>query len=133
MSREKRFILAAIRASKKTNPNCTFSIGAVVAIGNRIIASAACTTKTHPKNPKSLKKTRRNQLCAETLALFRASHLIDKKDFGRCTLFVARLRKNGSTSMAMPCEFCRDIMRQFGVRDVYYTNREGEIEYLRVS
>lgn len=44
-----------------------------------------------------------------------------KADLG-CELYVARvLRKNGQWAMARPCKHCQAIIRNKGVRRVYYT------------
>jgi cytidine deaminase len=41
-------------------------------------------------------------------------------------LYVARVRKDGSVGMAMPCARCRASMRAMGVTRVYYTVDENE-------
>jgi deoxycytidylate deaminase len=133
MSREARFISAALRVARTADPNCSFSVGAVITIGNRIIASAACTAKTHPKNPKPFLRTNRNQLCAECRSVIRALHTTQVDKLRYCSIYVARRRKDGSRAMAKPCEECMKILKNVGIRDIYYTDNEGNINHLHVS
>ena len=45
---------------------------------------------------------------------------------------VARFLKNGNTTMAKPCEYCRRFLREHGVRRVYYTNWKGGWDLMRL-
>ncbi len=132
MSRERRFISTALRVAKTADPNCSFSVGAVITFGHRIVASAACTAKSHPKNPKPFLRTNRNQLCAECRAVLKSLHVMPVEKLRYCSIYVVRRRKDGSMAMARPCEECMKILKNVGIRDIYYTDNEGRINHLHI-
>lgn len=53
------------------------------------------------------------------------ARVLKKTDFGS-TLWVARVNKDGSWSMARPCSKCQARIRNRGVKKVYYTISPGE-------
>jgi cytidine deaminase len=129
MTRPERFIRRAYQVS--TDANCTFLVGAVVATGSRVISTGCCTSKTHPKNPKIKTNTLRKHLCAEIVAVIRAINIIPREKIKKCTVYVTRRRRNGSIGMAKPCIYCQTFLKEVGIRNIYYTNNLGEIEYLK--
>jgi hypothetical protein len=54
-----------------------------------------------------------------------------KKGYGvkeeEIDLIVIRSRKNGELGMAKPCSVCLPVIKDFGIRYVYYTNYHGYI------
>lgn len=42
-----------------------------------------------------------------------------------------RLRRDGQMGMAKPCTECQEYLRENGIKVVYYTNRNGQIERMR--
>ncbi len=133
MARCDRFIRLAYRASRKADVNCTFSVGATITLGSRVISSGACTTKTHPRNPKLLAHTKRSQLCAEVVALLKASQRLSNLQLHGCDIYVARSRKDGTLAIAKPCRHCQSLLQKAGIRNIFYTNRSGNIEQLRTA
>ena len=53
------------------------------------------------------------------------SRVLRKSDAG-CTLYVARVTKDGAWAMSKPCSNCQKIIRSKRVYKVYYTIAEGE-------
>jgi tRNA(Arg) A34 adenosine deaminase TadA len=45
-------------------------------------------------------------------------------------VFVVRVTKTGTWAMAKPCKACEIKLRAAGVKNVYYTNDQGEVEHL---
>jgi len=133
MTRPKRFIREACKASNHSDEKCTFLVGAAVVLGSRVIATGACTTKTHPKNPKLNVMTKRKQLCAEVVALIKALKIIPIRKLKECSIYVARQRQDGSLAMAKPCEHCQKLFRKFGIKNIFYTNAFGEVEKLNLN
>lgn len=41
------------------------------------------------------------------------------------SLYVARVRRDGSLGMAKPCEHCQKLIAQVGIKRVYYTSADG--------
>lgn len=128
MARPERFIRRAQQVS--TNTSCTFLVGAVIARGSRIVSTGCCSKKTHPQNPKLKSPTKRNQLCAEVKTALKALKLISSEEIKKCTIYVARSRKDGSMAMAKPCSHCLSFLREVGIKNVYYTNSTGAIQHM---
>ena len=45
---------------------------------------------------------------------------------------LVRRRSNGKLAMAKPCPYCQRVLSDAGVKGVFYTNQEGDIEYLKL-
>lgn len=45
-------------------------------------------------------------------------------------LLVCRINKDGSLNMACPCEVCRTLIKMAKIRNVYYTDWNGDIQLL---
>jgi hypothetical protein len=41
-----------------------------------------------------------------------------------------RINRNGNLAMAKPCRVCEKMMKIYGVRKVFFSNRSGQIERL---
>ena len=126
MTRPQRFIRTAYQASTKAE--CTFLVGATIALGSRIISTGCCTQKTHPRNPKIKRNSLSTQTCAEVKAAFRAIRKLPPEKIKKCTIYVARSRRDGTMGMAKPCSHCMSFLREIGIRDIYYTTNSGKIE-----
>jgi len=133
MSRRERILELAVRLLGKENTTCKHLIGAMVVKGNRVITFGICTEKTSPKNPKLKASTFRNQLCAEVVTVNKARNLLHPKPLGKYDLYVGRITPGGRISMAKPCKFCLDFLRETEVENIFFTNRKGEIEKMRVK
>jgi tRNA(Arg) A34 adenosine deaminase TadA len=48
------------------------------------------------------------------------------------TLLVVRMNKSESLINSRPCPICRNLIKDSGVKHLYYSNSIGEIEYERV-
>jgi deoxycytidylate deaminase len=72
--------------------------------------------KTHPQ----LHKLGYYSVHAECDAIMRANH--------GDTLIVVRVLKNGKLACAKPCEKCLTFAKSYGIKKVYYSNWDGNIE-----
>lgn len=55
-----------------------------------------------------------------------------KERYGKIFVVVVRWsRLRARWTMAKPCENCQKILKDYGIEDVYYSNREGDIIRLR--
>lgn len=52
------------------------------------------------------------------------------KFFSNITVISLRINRRGNLAMAKPCKVCEHKLKVYGVRRVYYSNREGKIERL---
>lgn len=93
--------------------------GAVISYDDHIIGSGFNVNLTHPmiKQFNEFKT-----LHAEMVAILRVKN---KKLLKKSTLYVTRLGNDDELMMSKPCKICTDIMKSFGVRDVCYSDGEG--------
>lgn len=52
---------------------------------------------------------------------------------GGATLYVVRVRKDGSLGMSKPCEVCQGAMEFLGIRKVYYSEADGSISEMKIG
>lgn len=93
--------------------------GAIIFKNKRIISLGFNQLKTHPKC-----KQEYPYLHAEEDALMRAGEYAKGAD-----LFVVRLTFDG-LGMSRPCCVCTKILQEKGIRNIYYSTDDGEIERL---
>lgn len=115
-------IKKAINESKKSNLPI-FKVGAVVFKGNRILGYGhnrkGFCGKINPKyrNPY-------DSIHAEQSAIFSVKNWSKLKG---TSILVIRLTRSNMLSMARPCDICFDIIKHVGIKEIYYSNHEGEI------
>lgn len=47
------------------------------------------------------------------------------------TVLVVRVNKSGELACSKPCELCQESMKQAGVKEVYYSDMNGNIQQMR--
>lgn len=104
-------------------------LGCVVVYKNKVISVGWNMNKTNPLQ-KELNTYRGfdstsayNSLHAEVHALLKCKNL--DIDWRRVNLFVYRIKKDGTRGMAKPCEACQALIRNMGIREVYYSTARG--------
>lgn len=103
-------------------------IGAVLVYKNRIISSAFNSCKTSPIqkrlniyrgfNPEDGFPT----LHAEANAILKCRERID---WSKAKLFVYREYANGNLAPSKPCDGCMKLIREKGIRHIYYTGNDS--------
>jgi len=63
---------------------------------------------------------------AEVAAIIRA-----KTDLKRTSILVIRVNKSGKLTMAKPCQHCLAYLDFVGIKNCYFSNKNGEIERLQ--
>lgn len=97
-----------------------FRVGAVLFNRKEILARGINQRKTHPK----LKRY------YQWPFLHAESSCILKHGMDNCqglSLLVIRILQDGSCSMAMPCDCCSVLLREVGIKEIYYTDWKGQI------
>ncbi len=92
----------------------------------KVISVASNSYRTHPVWAKY----------TEFPFLHAESHAIIRRGLDNCSslsLLVVRTLANGNLSMATPCQQCQTLIRDAGIKNVYYSNWNGEIECLKYS
>lgn len=132
-----RFFQFAREASLKsdyTRRGSAPRIGVVAVYKGSIVAEAWNTDKTSPLqaryneyryyNPTLPEKSH-----AETVLVQRLRWKFgDSLDWSRVQIYLYRELKNGKLAMARPCRSCFHLLRDLGVRKVFYTTENGFAE-----
>lgn len=104
-------------------------IGCVVTNGHRIISSGFNSRRSHPLQ-KRLNKERfsadsTHLLHAESAALI---PLLGKDiDWKKCNIYIYREYKDGQKALARPCPSCQKLIRELGIRHIYYTGNDSYV------
>lgn len=117
MTRIQKYIELALKLATKSE--YYQKVGCVIVKGNRIIGLGFNKpNKTHP-----MSNNRFRNIHAELDAIL--GHTAE--DLEGAVAYVARMRNNGTTGLAKPCEHCEELLQRMGIKIVYYT--EDNIGY----
>lgn len=107
-------------AVKQANKSTVFRTqhGAVLAKGKRVLGTGYNQYKTHTKYGSGFW----GWLHAEAVAIRDAVR--KGIDPAGATLYITRI---GDNRMSKPCEFCQQLIEQYGIRKVIYTDNDGNI------
>jgi|GEM_PF-343685 len=128
------------RAISKTSDNAQYFIGAVVSYGKSIVG-VGCNSafKSHPlqkkynQNRPKFSEFSNHPIHAEIDALIKASSTAGK-DLTGAKIYVYRENKLGKLAMSRPCRACMQAIKDFGIKDVYYSTEDGlSYESLRAA
>lgn len=93
---------------------------------NRIMSIGLNSLKTHPEAAaRGFKYPHQH---SELSAIIRYPERI--RDLSKCILVNVRLNKDGVAMISCPCKNCKTMIKYFGFKQVFYTNKEGEFEQL---
>ena len=115
----------AARAVSELSEFPRVKVGCVAVYKHKIISSGHNSYVTNP-----LQK-RYNKFRFDTDSTLHSKHaeldcllpLINRHDidFSRVTLYIYRQYKSGGLGTARPCESCFNLIRDLGIRNIYYT------------
>ena len=105
-------------------------IGAIVVNKHRVVSSGCNSfTKRHrlqvKYNRERFDEPSDGCVHAEMSALI---PLVNKEDLSRASIYVYRQLKDGSLGMCRPCKACMALIKNLGIRKVYYTTYDGYAE-----
>lgn len=110
----------AIETAKKTEGLRNFKLGAVLFDKGVIVSAKGNCTKTHPAlryyTPWPI-------LHAESRAIL--SHGLD--NCHNLELMVVRINQTGDLTMSKPCKVCQELIKDVGIKRVWYSDWEGRI------
>lgn len=119
----------AAQAVASTSTFRKHNIGCIVVWKHKIISSGTNSYKTNPLQKKynqyRFKEDEGNHyIHAEIDAIL---PLLDRKDinFSTVSLYIFRSHKNGDNALARPCKSCMRLIKELGVKHLYYTNEKG--------
>ena len=116
-------IRKAIRQAEKSQFTRA-RVGAVIVRGGRILGVGSNRVRyyhqqrTHPHR-------HIQSLHAEIAAILDVRNPSQLKG---STMFVARIKKDGSLALAKPCAYCQRVINNFGIKRVVFTTDTGEIQ-----
>uniref|UniRef100_A0A6H1ZZ94 Putative CMP/dCMP deaminase zinc-binding n=1 Tax=viral metagenome TaxID=1070528 RepID=A0A6H1ZZ94_9ZZZZ len=102
-----------------------YKVGAVIFNKKKIISVG------HNSASRSLKSFNReyikfkNSIHAEISSIIRA-----RTDLKGSSILVVKINNSGELSMAKPCNYCLSYIKFVKIKNVYFSNRIGEIERL---
>ena len=106
-------------AKRKANQS-TFSrarIGAVITKGGRVISSAINQTRYSKNANANWASTH-----AEEAAIIRVLHKpTGLKQLAGATIYVTRIKKDGTCGIATPCPSCQSLINSVGIKRVIHT------------
>ena len=119
---------AAAKAVSELSDHKHYKIGAVVVMNHRIISSASnSNSKTHPLQKKYNKYRFTDEgdhkQHAELAAL--VPLIRDGIDLSNAAIYVYRAHKNGTLAMSRPCPSCMQLIKDVGIKRVFYTTENG--------
>ena len=104
-----------------------YKVGAVIFSKSRILGSGhndVRTCRTIPTKHKLFNEA----LHAEQAALADVRRISsDVKCLKGSSILVMRQNSGGSISLARPCDMCHHMLKKFGIRWMYYSDRRGQI------
>lgn len=105
-------------------------IGAIAVYKHRIISSGCNQTKTHPLQ----KRFNKHRFSSDTTHSQHAeinclSQLIGRKDidFKDVSLYIGRTLADGRLGDCRPCVGCMALIKELGIRHIYYTTEESYV------
>jgi deoxycytidylate deaminase len=134
--KEKRFYKMAREASFMSDFRIA-RVGAVVVQGNCILSVGHNSTKTRPLQHRyNIYRHFQNydesvpRQHAEIDAL---SPLIGKEiNWSKVSIFIYRELRDGTPACSRPCEACMRLIKDLGIRDVYFIDENGRYVYEHV-
>lgn len=103
--------------------------------GNKLLAIGMNKAKTHPINlslPYYNKQDKNHSISSE-VGLHSEVDCILKlgmSDCSKLTFFNFRIDKLNNVTISRPCNGCSHLLKQVGYKNIYFTNKIGELEKL---
>jgi deoxycytidylate deaminase len=118
---DKSFDVALAASLLSTAPRIGLRMGAALYAGSRLL-SVGCNwyNRTHPSSGNH--KDYSLSVHAEHAALLRRQHYENTKGM---TMYVARMRADGSLGCSKPCSNCLDLCRIVGVQRIRYFDHDA--------
>lgn len=134
----KRYFKFAREASKgatyRGSHNFAPAIGAIAVYKGSIVATACNTNKTSPlqakynvyrfKDSNTLDKAHAEIVLIQKLRW----KFGDSIDWTKVHIYLYREYKDGHIGPSRPCESCLTLIKELGIRKIYYTTEDGYVE-----
>lgn len=104
--------------------NQRIRMGAVIALKNGIIAFGCNQEKTHTLAKRYSRSDHMSHMHAELDAILHALHHLSEDGMKDCTIYVCRVKADGSLGLAMPCENCQKLISRYRIKRVVFSTDE---------
>ncbi len=108
-------LLLALKTAKASNER--FKVGAVAVSGGRVVGTTCNKGRNHPTVLEDADIKSQASVCAERRLLA----ILGSKAKG-ATIYVARVKKDGSFGLSKPCERCKKALNDSDVKKVVYSS-----------
>jgi tRNA(Arg) A34 adenosine deaminase TadA len=105
----------------RSNPTDLPKMAAIIVKRKKIIATGMNSRKTHPLQAKFGENPFKICQHAEIAAIINALRNYDEEELRGAQIYVARVAKNGSATLAKPCKGCSEALAVYGIEGVHYT------------
>ena len=99
-------------------------IASMLTFKNTIIAEGNNQFKTHPLQKRYATNPEALWLHAEIDTISKALKTLDTHQFRNTTLYVARLKKDGTVGKARPCHGCANLIKQMRIGRIVWTEEQ---------
>ena len=127
MTKKEMALFRAAKAVSEFGNHHRHKVGAVVVLKHRIISSGCNSTKTHPLqkqyNQYRFTEDSVHTCHAELVALLPL--IKDEVDLSNASIFIYREHKNHTIACARPCKSCMQLIKDCGVKRIFYTTEDG--------
>ena len=128
-NRDKRFFNMASQLAEYVTYE-RYKVGCVIAYNNKIISTGFNKDRTDPLQKKynverNIPDCTPHKVHAEVDAI---KHIIDLDiEWKNVSIYVYRKLKDRPFGLARPCKSCMKLIKDLGIRDVFYTTDEGSV------
>lgn len=103
-------------------------IGCIVVYKNKVISVGYNCTKSHPLQAKygkyrGLVTPQPVSLHAEMAALLKIKDM--DIDWKKVSIYIFKAHKDGSLANCRPCNACMSLIKELGIKNIYYTSQEA--------
>lgn len=57
----------------------------------------------------------------------------DNLNFAKCEIVIISKKRDGDFRLARPCDVCMSAIKDYGISDIYYTNKNGTFTYEKIN
>lgn len=128
-NRDKRFFNTASQLAEYATYE-RYKVGCVVVYHNKIISTGFNKDRTDPlqkkyNNQRNIPDSYPHKVHAEVDAI---KHIIDLDiEWKNVSIYIYRKLKDRPFGLARPCKSCMKLIKDLGIKDVFYTTDEGYV------
>lgn len=128
MTRKEESFFRAAKSVSELSDHPKHKVGAIVVLKHRVISSGFnSNVKTHPLqkryNRHRFSTDSPHKCHAELSALLPL--IKENKDLSNAIIYVYRQHKNEELACARPCRSCMELIKDVGIKKIFFTTEDG--------